>query len=234
MDSLPTEILERIFSALPKLDLLSVTLTNTHYHTISLAILYRKIQEIQLFGWGGHAHLPSIKCLQTLATPGSKPQAVRHFSTRGLPWIQEDIMETLSQGLVNMVGLLSLDLDMGALPETILFSESRCVSSSFLPQLNAISLHDYSKAVALIAGRPVEYLRLRGKIEAPALPELLMDLKAGTVPLRCLQVWISVPNLATAVAMVANISCDIPSLNTFGMTFTFPNPHWTASLPVSN
>jgi len=137
-----------------------------------------------------------------------------------------------SQAIINMTGLVSLELEMGSPPEALLFTESQCASPSFLPNLRAASLYDYSTAGRLVARRPVEYLRIRTMIDAGTFPDFMTALRLDTVVLKCLQVWVAVPNVASAAIIVDRVTREVPSLTSLGITFTFPSPRWTARLSV--
>lgn len=233
MPRFPPELLEKVFVNLSKRDLISVALTSRVCYHLSLILIYREILDIKLFGPTNQAHLPSIKCLETLSSPGNCPQAVRHFAARGHPWLQEVKINLFLQALLQMTDLVSLELEMGALPEELVFTETRCSEASFLPRLRAISLYHYKSAVHLLNIRLVKSVRIKHIMDIPAFLELLAALRCCSTSLTSLQIWISVPGVTSAVTIMESLAQELPSLRILGIAFTFPTPNWTERLSVS-
>ncbi|KAF8588665.1 hypothetical protein K439DRAFT_578113 [Ramaria rubella] len=233
MPTLPPEILEKIFSQLPMHDLTCVALTSRLFYHLSLIPLYRKIIHIQLFGRDDQVHSPSNKCLESLSLSGNGSQAVRHFAARGHPWLHEVTIEMLYQALFCMQNLISLELNLGTLPEELIFTTSNCSMPSFLPHLRALNLQEYSSSIHLLTGRSLEIIRIRAEGDAVTFSELLSALRLCSSSLTSLQIRVSAPDVASAVVMVDKLAHLLPLLSTFSITFTFPTPRWTEHFSVS-
>jgi F-box domain len=233
MSPLPPEVLEKVFAQLARRDLVSVSLTSRLCYHLSLIFLYRIILDIQLSGRNDGDDSPSLKCLNTISSPGNSPQTVRHFAARGHPWLQESTMNTLVRALFQVKELVSLELDLGSHPEERIFTESRSSDASFLPRLQAFSVHRHTSAVHLMKNRPVENARIRSKIDLATFLELLPALRRCTTSLTSLQISILVRDMVSAVSVMVHLSQELPSLRTLGITFIFPTPHWTERLSVS-
>lgn len=132
-----------------------------------------------------------------------------------------------------MTNLVSLELDMGALPEELVFTESRCSEASFLPRLRAISLHHHKSAIHLLKDRSVETAQIKSTMNVAAYLELLPALRCCSTSITSLQIWISVPDVLSAVTIMGSLAQELHFIRTLGIVFTFPTPNWTERLPVS-
>ena len=189
--------------------------------------------DVQLFGRHGQAHIPSLKCLETISSPGNASQVVRHFAARGYPWIQEVTLDLLLRGLLKLANLVSLGLDMGSLPEELIFTESQCLVASFLPHLHAVSIHHYGSTVQLLKTRLVENTRIKSDFGAVAFLEVLPALRCCSTSLISLQIWLSIPDIPSSMTVMDHLARELPLLWSLGITFTFPTPHWAERLLVS-
>lgn len=233
MHPLPPELLEKVLSLLPRRDIVSVALTSRLHCHLSLKFLYRIILDIQLSGRNDQDDPPSLKCLDTISSPGNASKAVRHLAARGHPWLQESTMDILLNALCQVTNLVSLELEMGSYPEELILTESRCSVATFLPCLQAFSVHHYISAVHLLKSRPVENARIRSNLTFDTFSELLPTLRNCSTSLTSLQLSVSVGDVASAVTIMIHLTRELPFLRTLGIVFNFPIPHWTERLSVS-
>lgn len=214
---LPNECIDTIISFLPLTKLPDIMLLNKKGHSLAERRLYHKIQQIQLFS-GGDGHCGNHwNCLRTLHSRKSSAQAVRHFTVKGLPWVEPGGILLLAQVISSLTNLCSLDIDLSNGPERDIFCSLTALSSN----LSALKVADAQSAIFVSAngGCPIEVLRIDSMMDTPTANQLIPVLGQSSTPLRQLHIRVDCGTSAEAVTTVSHLVQHLPHLAILAIEF---------------
>ncbi len=213
MDSLPTDILRHIITFLLRTEMTRLMLCSKQFYLHVRGALYASL-DLKLTPFSLNRN---INLLRILSSSGSiQARCVRHLSVHGLALTSHETQASLSQALIQAVGLLSLEISLKTRPASIagqIFTDELCHSPEFLPQLVALKADDVEVVHALVPQRPIHSVFLEDTVPASMVTPFLNALASSTSAITQLQVRLEVHDNASVVDLAHKVASTFPKLS---------------------